>query len=158
DGSVFCLTRLGTAHARQGTGWVSLPSSEELIALAAGEAGWVWAVTAEGGPAQYDGQSWQPVPGPGSRLARIAAGADLTVWSLDTSGRLFQFDPARQSWQPIASPAAVADIALGDLGNAWVIESPPAERAERAERAESAGRVAYQYTRDASLWSPSGAP
>jgi len=33
DGGVFCLTRLGTAHARQGTGWVPLASSEELIAL-----------------------------------------------------------------------------------------------------------------------------
>ncbi|HEU5418476.1 MAG TPA: tectonin domain-containing protein [Streptosporangiaceae bacterium] len=164
DGGVFCLTRLGTAHARQGAGWVPLPSSEELTVIAAGEAGWVWAVTAEGAPAQYDGQSWQPVPGPGSRLARIAAGADLTVWSLDTSGRAFQFDPARQSWQPIPGPGPLADIALGGLGNAWAIGPASTERIERTERTEqteaagSAGRAAFQYTRDASLWSPSGAP
>lgn len=155
DGGVFCLTRLGRAYARQGAGWVPLPCTDELAALAAGDVGWVWAVTSEGRPVQYDGQSWQPVPGPGRRLARIAAGADLTVWSLDTVGRLFQLDPSRQSWRPVPAPAPVADIAVGGAGSAWVIAAPGAEWAGQAG---AAGRAAWQYTRDASLWSPAGAP
>ena len=142
DGSVFCLTAQGAVYLRRGTDWVPLPGDGPFMDVAAAEAGWVWGVTSVGGLAQYDGQTWQKVGGPGgAAVSRVACGTDLTVWAVDASGRLFQFDSAHDAWLPIAPPVALADVALGGIASAWAL---------------GVDRNAYQYTRTASVWGPAG--
>ncbi|MFN2225286.1 MAG: hypothetical protein ACK2UY_03250 [Anaerolineae bacterium] len=120
DGTVWASGWLGTQGDQDvarfdGSGWTST-SDRGLSALTATTDGALWAVEGELGLVRFDGQAWQPIPGPGGEMAygRLAPGPDGALWAARPFPARYE-DGAWTSYPPVEGIQALAVAGDGSL-------------------------------------------
>jgi hypothetical protein len=71
-------------------------------------------------------QSWRPVAAAPPSLAQAPVGGSTTaLWTIDTSGTLFQSTDQGQTWRKFPFASAVSSVSAGIDGSIWAITNPP---------------------------------
>lgn len=142
DGAVFGTAEDGLVYTYTDTWKPAAQPGVHLASVSVGGASSVWGVDAKGGLQTFDASAdaWKPVAPPAdSSAARVATAADGSVFCLTTQGAAYTLSGTM--WQPLASGAALVDIAAGAAGWVWSVSSD--------------GALA-QY--DGQAWQPVGTP
>lgn len=147
DGAVFLLSA-GDLSSMTGATWVTIPTPEKVISVAAGLTGWLWIVGQSGKIYHDRGGEWIEVNSPRSAgVGQISCGQDLTVW-LALAGTLYAFDSVSQRFVEIEGPASGVRPASG------VTQASVSTR-EQAFAINAAHNL-FRYTMDLSTWQPLG--
>jgi hypothetical protein len=148
DGTATGWDAQGNIWQYNGGSWNQISTSgldtgsDIVVAVAAGEADWIMALTKSGAIYQYDGpeNQWLRLPAPAIPAREIDCGDDDSIWILDNDGRAYQYDAKAQGWTPINLPfEPITDLAVGNAQNVWCVDE---------------SHSIYQYTKGTYVWAP----
>ncbi len=121
SGSVYGVNSAGSIYwYNPGTGyfqWVA--TSIGFTQISVGADGDVWAV--KNNAAYHYDVLHNSMAATSASIAKVMVGYGAAVWGLDSSGNIWQWQPASSTWVQIAG--TLSSIAVGTNGSMWVLNS-----------------------------------